>query len=150
MTSQPKRAGSAALPKPAQMTRAERIQIVLDLLRGTQDRPDLRQLEAELFQAKNAQSKGSSTTPAADLAGLEAPPLKPARSASNKQPGKPDTLPVSPRSDQPALLGFLMNEHPAILAQQMMGQSEEERNKALAACSGPLARQIRYLLTNSS
>jgi hypothetical protein len=128
------------------MTRAERIQIVLDLLRGTKDRPDLRQLEAELFLARGAQSE----VPAAAPASLDAEPLTPVHSASREQPIRSDILPSAARAEQPASLGFLMDEHPAILAQQMMGQSEEERREALAACSGPLARQLRYLLTHTS
>ncbi len=144
MTVQPKRTGSAILPKPVQMTRADRVQIVLDLLRGTKDRPDLRQLEAELFQARGAQSE----VPAAAPAGLDAEPRKPVHSASREQLNTSAALPAAARSNHPASLGFLMDEHPAILAQQMMGQSEEERREALASCSGPLARQVRYLLTH--
>ena len=148
MTVQPKRTGSAPLPKPTQLMRAERIQIVLDLLRGTKDRPDLRQLEAELFQARGAQSEVSANGPLAKNAGPEHAPSNPVHPPSSKQPNKSAALPAAARSNQPASLGFLMDEHPAILAQQMMGQGEEERRKALATCSGPLARQVRYLLTH--
>jgi len=130
------------------MTRAERIQIVLDLLRGTKDRPDLRQLEAELFHARDVNSKAPLPSQAAGLAGIEPAAPQSTDLNSGKQPRAPRAMPAASLADQPASLGFLMNEHPAILAQQMMGQSEEDRSKALAACSGPLARQIRYLLTN--
>jgi len=43
-------------------------------------------------------------------------------------------------------LAFLQNEHPALLAQQLLGQAEAQRRAVLQTCSGPLARQVRFLL----
>lgn len=156
MTDQSRKAASAALPKPMQMTRADRIQIVLDLLRGTKDRPDLQQLEAELFQARLPKPDELHVAQSApiEIRGAKPTPSKPVLSkpaehiATAQRPS--DAISTATNMGEPMSLGFLMNEHPAILAQQLLGQSETERRRSLAACSGALARQVRYLLTDTS
>lgn len=114
----------------ARLSRSERIRMVLDLLRDAEDRPDLRKLEAELSQL-------SGLTP-------ETKPI-PHQATAKTENDIPPVAAVQSKAPSDSL-AFLQNEHPALLAQQLLGQAEAQRRAVLQTCSGPLARQVRFLL----
>jgi len=103
----------------ARLSRSERIRMVLDLLRDAEDRPDLRKLEAELSQL-------SGLTP-------EAKPI-PHQAMAQTENAIPPVAAVQSKAPFDSL-AFLQNEHP-----------EAQRRAVLQTCSGPLARQVRFLL----